>query len=174
VTLGPVQLIVLGFHRNGFRRQLRAELQLLGANEGIRVIDALAVYKDGGGELEVEELADGVPGGSGRTIGALVGLTVEGEEEQAAPAEQRGLLEDDAFPEDDAWDVLAEIPNDSGAALILVEHRWAAPLQDAMLSSGGYRIGDGFISPIDLAAIGLITLDEASEQQQLQAAAASR
>ena len=41
------------------------------------------------------------------------------------------------------------------AALILLEHQWAVPLRDAVVSAGGYRISDGFISPLDLVEIGL-------------------
>ncbi len=74
-------------------------------------------------------------------------------------AEEGGV---DFFSEDpEAWDVLADIPNDSAAALILIEHHWAVPLRDAIARAGGFRIGDGFISPVDLVAIGLMTRAEA-------------
>jgi hypothetical protein len=56
--------------------------------------------------------------------------------------------------DEDAWDVLEEIPNDSAAALILLEHHWAVPLRDASVRAGGFRISDGFISPLDLVEIG--------------------
>ena len=36
-----------------------------------------------------------------------------------------------------AWDVLADIPNDSAAAL-LIEHHWAVPLRDAIVRAGGF------------------------------------
>jgi hypothetical protein len=39
-----------------------------------------------------------------------------------------------------------EVPNDSAAALLLIEHHWAVPLRDAIASAGGFRISDGFIS----------------------------
>jgi hypothetical protein len=35
------------------------------------------------------------------------------------------------FSEEQAWDVLADIPNDSAAALVLLEHHWAVRLRDA-------------------------------------------
>jgi hypothetical protein len=44
---------------------------------------------------------------------------------------------------------------------MLVEHRWAIPLRDAILRAGGFPISDGFVHPLDLVAIGLITADEA-------------
>ena len=67
------------------------------------------------------------------------------------------------FSDDDAWDVIEEIPNDSAAALILLEHHWAVPLRDAVVRAGGFRISDGFISPLDLVEIGLLSSEEAKE-----------
>ena len=77
------------------------------------------------------------------------------------------------FSEDGAWDVLEEIPNDSAAALILIEHHWAVPLRDAVARAGGFRISDGFISPLDLIAIGLVSAEEAAEQHALERQGAS-
>jgi hypothetical protein len=51
------------------------------------------------------------------------------------------------FSDEQAWDVLEDIPKDSAAALILIEHHWAVPLRDAIARAGGFRPSDGFISP---------------------------
>jgi len=74
------------------------------------------------------------------------------------------------FSEQDAWDVMEDIPNDSAAAIILLEHQWAVPLRDAVIRAGGYRLSDGFISPLDLVAIGLATAEEAEEHHRLETA----
>ena len=42
------------------------------------------------------------------------------------------------------------------------------PLRDAIARAGGFRISDGFISPLDLVEIGLITAEEAKEHQALE------
>jgi len=68
------------------------------------------------------------------------------------------------------WDVIDEIPLDSAAALLLVEHHWAVGLRDAIARAGGYRISDGFISPLDLIEIGLMTRAEAEELAALEMA----
>ena len=73
----------------------------------------------------------------------------------------RGWWELEIFSDDEAWDVLEEIPNDSAAALILLEHHWAVPLRDAIARAGGFRVSDGFISPLDLVGIGLMSAEEA-------------
>ena len=69
---------------------------------------------------------------------------------------------------DEEWDVLADIPNNSAAALILLEHHWAVPLRDAIMRAGGFRISDGFISPLDLVAVGLLAAGDAQELAALE------
>jgi hypothetical protein len=88
-----------------------------------------------------------------------------------AAAEGQSLL-----PDEEAWDVLEDIPNDSAAALLLLEHHWAVPLRDAIARAGGFRISDGFISPMDLVGIGMLSADEAASLHDLEtkSAAAAR
>ncbi len=101
----------------------------------------------------------------GSTIGALIGLGIEGEDgaEKGAALGAEAAATDgvEVFSDEDAWDVLEEIPNDSAAALVLLEHHWAIPLRDAVANAGGFRISDGFISPLDLVEVGLISAEEA-------------
>jgi uncharacterized membrane protein len=167
MAIGPVQLIVLGFNHPEFHGEIQAELQRLHDAKTVRVIDALAVHKDADGEIEVQHLSnltreEAIEVGS--TIGALIGLGIEGEEGAeagaliGAEAAAEGV---EVFSDEEAWDVLDEIPNDSAAALILLEHQWAVPLRDAVVRAGGSRISDGFISPLDLVEIGLVTAEEA-------------
>ena len=181
MAIGPVQLLVLGFHRPDFHGEIIAELERLRANDTVRVIDSLAVYKDAEGGLEVEHLSnlseqEAVEMGS--KVGALVGLGVEGEEgiEAGALAGAERASEDGGvrvFSEEDGWDVLEDIPTDSAAALVLLEHHWAIPLRDAIARAGGFRISDGFISPLDLVDIGLMSAEEARELQDIETAAAA-
>ena len=72
------------------------------------------------------------------------------------------------------WDVIGDIPNDSAAALLLLEHHWAVPLRDAIARAGGFRISDGFISPLDLVGIGLMSADEAKDLHAMETSGAAR
>jgi uncharacterized membrane protein len=162
-----VQLIVVGFNHPEFHGEIIAELERLHDEETVRVIDALAVHKDAEGEIEVQHLStlskeEAIEVGS--TIGALIGLGIEGEqgaEEGAVLGAEAAADGVEVFSEEEAWDVLEQIPNDSAAALVLLEHHWAVPLRDAIARAGGFRIGDGFISPLDLVGIGLMSAEEA-------------
>src|SRR6185436_5678187 len=109
MAIGPVQLIVLGFEHPEFHGEIIAELERLRRSDTVRVIDALAVHKDAGGEIEVQHLsnlskAEAVELGS--KVGALVGLGIEGEEglhtgaEVGAEAAADGVR---VFSDEDAW-----------------------------------------------------------------------
>jgi len=169
-----VQLIVLGFEHPNFHGEVIAELERLRESDTVRVIDALAVYKDAEGGLEVEHLSNLTQDEAielGSKVGALIGLGFEGEEgaEIGAAAGAEAAADGiHAFSEEDAWDVIEEIPNDSAAALILLEHQWAVPLRDAIARAGGFRISDGFISPLDLIAIGMVSAEEAAELHAME------
>jgi uncharacterized membrane protein len=175
MAIGPVQLIVLGFDHPDFHGEVIEELERLRESDTIKVIDALAVYKDADGEIEVAHLSNLTKDEAielGSKIGALIGLGIEGEEGMEAGAIAGAEAAADggvhAFSEEDAWDVIEDIPPDTAAALILIEHHWAVPLRDAIMRANGFRIADGFISPLDLVAIGLLSAEEAEQHVALE------
>ena len=169
MAIGPVQLIVLGFEHPKFEGEIVAELERLRESGTVRVIDALAVFKDAEGEIEVQHLSNLSKDEAtelGSKVGALIGLGIEGDkgfEEGAIAGAEAAADGIHVFSEEEAWDVVDEIPNDSAAALLLIEHHWAVPLRDAIARAGGFRISDGFISPLDLIKIGLVSAEEAAE-----------
>ncbi len=175
MAIGPVQLLVLGFSHPDFHGEVIEELERLRQSDTVRVIDALAVHKDADGEMEVTHLSnlsrdEAIELGS--KIGALIGLGIDGEEgaKVGAQAGAEAAAEDgvEIFTDQEAWDVLEDIPNDSGAALILLEHHWAVPLRDAIARAGGFRLSDGFISPLDLVEIGLMSAEDAEMHHALE------
>ena len=174
MAIGPVQLIVLGFSQPEFHGEIIAELERLKESDTVRVIDALAVHKDADGEIEVAHLSNLSKDEAielGSKVGALIGLGIEGEEGMVAGAEagaEAGADGISVFTDEEAWDILEDIPNDSAAALILLEHHWAVPLRDAIARAGGFRLSDGFISPLDLVEIGLLSSEEAAELHAIE------
>jgi uncharacterized membrane protein len=179
MAIGPVQLIVLGFNHPNFHGEVIEELERLRESDTVRVIDALAVHKDPDGEIEVAHLSNLTKDEAvelGTKVGALIGLGIEGEEGLEAGAEAGAEAAADGvqvFSDQEAWDVLEDIPNDSAAALLLIEHHWAVPLRDAIARAGGFRLSDGFISPLDLVEIGLMEAEEAKDLHAMETASAT-
>jgi uncharacterized membrane protein len=168
MAIGPVQLLVLGFNEPEFRGEILAELDRLRDSDTVRLIDGLAIYKDADGEvviLERSDLSQEEAMEFGAVVGALLGLGMGGEEgmEAGAIAGAEAAADGiDMVSAEDAWDVVEEIPNNTAAAILLIEHRWAIPLRDAIGRAGGFRLADAFISPLDLVAIGMLSAEEAT------------
>jgi uncharacterized membrane protein len=179
MSIGPVQLVVLGFNHPKFHGEIIEALEQLKKDDTVRVVDALAVYKDADGNLEAEHLSnlsedEAVEMGS--KIGALIGLGFAGEEgAEVGSVAGAAAAEDDVslLAESGAWDVLEDIPPDTATAMVLLEHHWAVPLRDAIVRAGGFRISDGFISPLDLVEIGMLEAEEAQQMHELEVRAAA-
>jgi hypothetical protein len=138
MPLGPVQLLVVGFDRPDFSGEVLAELERLRDSDVVRVIDLLVVHK--GADGVVQRLHRSDVGAEGAVVSALIGL-------DAPRPESDG--------EDELWSLEEAIPNDSAAAIALVEHRWAIGTRDAIRAAGGVPVADAWIHPTDLAAAGL-------------------
>ena len=168
MTIGPVQLVVLGFRQPEFKGEILAELDRLKENDVVRVIDALGVYKDAEGEvaaIRASNISRDEAAELGAVVGALIGLGAAGEEgaEAGAMLGAAAAMEGGGpFDEDQIWDVVDEIPENSAALVLLLEHRWAIPLRDAVRNAGGFPVADGFVHPEDLVAVGLLAAEEAA------------
>src|SRR6266540_3030117 len=123
MAIGPVQLIALGFEHPDFHGEIIAELEKLRQSDTVRVIDSLAVYKDAEGEIEVMHLSNLTKDEAielGSKVAALIGLGIEGEEGMKAGAEIGAEMAAEegfqVFSDEEAWDVLEDIPNDRRSA----------------------------------------------------------
>ena len=85
---------------------------------------------------------------AGAVVAALIGLDVEIGDEPAA--------------EEELWSLDEAIPDDSAAAIALLEHRWAIGTREAILAAGGAPIADAWVHPADLVAAGLAGAEDAA------------
>ena len=176
MAIGPVQLLVIGFDSPEFRGEALDELDRLRESNAVRVIDALALYKDPEGDMTVMRFSNLTEDESvefGAKVGALIGLGAAGEDGFVEGAELGALAGEagiEIFSDDTAADILETIPNDSAVALVLLEHHWAVPLRDAIWRAGGFNLASDLIRPRDLVVLGLVTAEEAEELAALERA----
>jgi uncharacterized membrane protein len=165
MSIGPVQLLVLGFAGRDFNGEIQAELARLRENDTVRLIDVLFVRKRADGNVERLQHSDLTADEAselGAVAGALIGLGVGG----AGGAREGAALGAELAPDAELlpagiWYVDDVLPNDTAAAVALIEHRWAIGLRDTIRDAGGFQLADAWIHPLDLVAIGLIEAEEA-------------
>jgi hypothetical protein len=134
--MGPVQMLVIGFDGGEFKGEIAAELERLRDEDTIRVIDLVVVAKDADGNVSVGEGEDGL---------ALRLLDVT----------DADLSHLDAVDAGDVWEATSAVPPGGAAAVVLIEHRWAIPLRDAIAAAGGVPLADAWLAPEDVASLGL-------------------
>lgn len=118
MSYGPVELVVLKFDGTNFEGEVLREIQKVVDAGTIVVIDILLAVRLGDDPvrvIEVQELED--------------------------PILQRWepIITDagNLLTADDAERLSADLEPDSAVALLLFEHRWVAPLADAIENAGG-------------------------------------
>jgi uncharacterized membrane protein len=154
-TLGPVQLVTLGFGPDTqFEGRVLEELGALESSGQIRVLDVLFLQKDGEGDtVGLDYRAEGM----GEMIEALLGLAPHFEEATGAEA---GAVEEDGpapkdvgFTPDDLRSLAQELLPGTAAGFVLLEHLWAKHLREAVREAGGLPLAEGFLTPEALAPV---------------------
>lgn len=159
MAMGPVQILVVGYGADAnFKGEALAELDRLRKQDIVRVIDLLFVKKNTDGSIDKVQMTDtGELAQLGALAGALIGLGAAGEEGAAAGAvagAEKALAQGSAFNDADVWYIADTIPAGMAAAIAVIEHRWAIPLRDAIMASGGVALADEWLHPQDLLAVG--------------------
>jgi hypothetical protein len=157
--LGPIQFIAFRFDTlDGFEGQILDQLEALLDVPAVRMLDVLFVAKGDDGELVALEFAEfGGPGDEGddalgTMLGALMGFSFDGDPD-APPGE---ITEASAIgvTTEDILRVGRDLAPGTAAALLLVEHRWAIGLRDAIREAGGMPMIQGFLTLEGLVMVG--------------------
>jgi hypothetical protein len=128
VTLGPLEYTVIGFTGNEFDGSIAREIGRVVENGTIRIVDAVAIIKDGAGDVAVVE----IDAKSDPRFASIAPL-LEG---------RMGL-----FTPEDLATIAEGLPGDTSALVILFEHRWAVHVKEAIAAAGGQLLARAVIPP---------------------------
>jgi uncharacterized membrane protein len=166
VTLGPIQLVVIGLDNDKLKGQVSREIHRATEQGSIRVLDALAVQKTQDGAIVSLGASDLTPEQRmmyGAVVGGLLGLGATGTEEGMNVGAEKGaeLFADQNFglSADDVRAIAADIPAGKTVLLVLFEHRWAIPVKRAIEDAGGVLMAQGMVRPETLIALGTTFTD---------------
>jgi uncharacterized membrane protein len=167
--MGPVQLVAIGFTPEAnFEGRIMDELSRLERHEDIRILDLLFVHKDAEtGDLITLDYQGEV---LGSIVGALLGFEFEGNGERRTDSSQE--IQGHAFglSQMEIQDIAASLDPGSSAGFLLIEHVWARELKRAIRDTGGFPLGEGFLTPEALAAVAteLVAMSEALEELEAE------
>jgi len=138
--LGPVQILVVGLDRAGAEEVLERQLREVAANRDVALLDVLVVHRQRNGSFaELRERRLELLGSAeGAIVAPLLGL---GNAEPTGSPDRAG----------DGWCLADHVAAGSTAAIVLLEHRWAIPLRDAVKAIGAEVLVDAWVHPHDLA-----------------------
>ncbi len=159
MTLGPIQLIAIEFDSlDRLQGHILDEIDDLIPLSAVRILDVLFVAKEENGDLVALEIGEmGEEAGDealGTLIGQLMGFSFEGDEDEGQVP--TGIDDESpiGFGPADIERIGDDLAPGTGAALLLVEHRWAAGVRDAVIEAGGRMVAQGFLTPTGLLLIG--------------------
>ncbi|WP_296666911.1 DUF6325 family protein [Demequina sp.] len=119
MTLGPIEIVTIGFAEGRFDGSILPELERLVASGTVSIVDGVFVRKVAEDEVEILEIAEVTEDPNVAALGALV-------------REIDGLLNDE-----DVEELMDSLPVGAAAAVLCFEHTWVVPLRDAIFAAGG-------------------------------------
>ena len=168
--IGPVQLLAIGFGPEAeFEGKIMDELAKLEDQQTIRILDLLFVHKDAqtGDLLALDYQGEDL----GAIVGALLGFEFEGDEQPTGSTEEQ-RVESHAFglSQREIEGMAASLEPGTSAGFLLVEHVWARDLKRAIRQTGGFPLGEGFLTPEAIAEVAaeLVALSEIIEELEAE------
>jgi len=157
---GPIQLLVILFENPDFHTRINPELNSVLAKGIIRLIDLLFMWKDKDGNvvsMAATELEEKERRQFGSFIGGLMGFGAGGKEGTVAGMEagaRAAARENYGITDNDILEITEGIPENTAAAVFIIEHLWAKNLNQAISEAGGVLVSQGILTPELLTLIG--------------------
>lgn len=119
MTIGPIEVLVIGFPGNKFNGEIMPELQRLVEAETITLVDGLMLMKGDDGEVDFFEFGEDDANPEAAALAALLDQI------------------ESFISDEDVAEVAETLEPNTSAAILVFEHTWAKPLRDSVIGSGG-------------------------------------
>lgn len=149
--LPPAQLLVYEFGPEGrFEGQLGGALERFEGSGGLRVLEVMFIQRDAEtGELEMMALRGG---GAGGLISPILDFRLDPGGRRRA-TERALAAGGSVIPADTLRELGSALVPGAAMAALLIEHRWAEGLEDAVARTGGTRLASEFVEARTLAEL---------------------
>ena len=175
-SVGPLQIVIVGFETTDrFRGDIARELRDLRGRGMVRVLDARLFHRSPDGvltEVDLNPIIGDPPTPPDRAIAHLLGANGAGGNGRKPPAE--AFAHTAGFALEDLRRLTDEIGPGDHAAVVLVEHLWAAHLREVVREAGGRLLGQGFLTPEVMMIVGAEIQARADAEAAIELAQAAR
>jgi hypothetical protein len=177
-SFGPLQIVIVGFETTErFRGEAARELLDLRGRGLIRVLDARFFHRAPDTtltEVDLGPLLADRPAEDtdANPVARLLGVNGAGGNGGRRP--QEAFARTAGFGLEDLRRLIDEIGPGDHAVAILVEHRWAGRLREAVRKAGGMLVGQGFLTPELTMVVGAEIQARADAQAAIELADAAR
>lgn len=175
-SYGPLQIVIVGFETTDrFRGEAARELLDLRGRGIIRVLDARFFHRapdEALTEVDLGPMLAERPAGGANPVAHLLGVNGAGGNGGLRP--QEAFARTAGFALEDLRSLTAEIGSGDYAVAILIEHRWAGRLREAVLEAGGKLVGQGFLTHELAMVVGAEIQARADAEAAIELADAAR
>lgn len=135
MTMGPLEYMAVEFEGNHFTGEILPELRALRDRGVVRVVDLVFIQKDTEGNVTTRELSD-LGQEEAKPYSPIVGDMLR------------------LFTDEDLKEIADMMPNNSAAAVALLEHIWAVRLHEVIDKAHGHVLNDGLVPAAEVEALG--------------------
>jgi hypothetical protein len=173
---GPLQMVIVGFETTErLRGEAARELLDLRGRGMIRVLDARLFHRapdETLTEVDLGPLLADRPAELANPVSRLLGVNGAGGNGGLRP--QEAFARTAGFALEDLRRLTDEIGPGDHAVALLIEHRWAGRLREAVREAGGRLVGQGFLTPELTMVVGAEIQARADAEAAIELANAAR
>ncbi len=177
-SFGPLQIVIVGFETTErFRGEAARELLELRGRGLIRVLDARFFHRAPAETLTEVDLGPMLadrPAERANPVARLLGVNGNGAGGNGGLRPQDAFARTAGFALEDLRRLTEEIGPGEHVVAILIEHRWAGRLREAVREAGGRLVGQGFLTPELAMVVGAEIQARADAEAAIELANAAR
>ena len=149
-VIGTVQILVIGYRQSRLPEAIEQEVSLLKSSPAVRLLDVYAIAK-GKDRVLTEYGIEAFGKFDGEAIRRLLRSSGAARVISSYAVDSSGfLVQGTPIP-----DLKESVPPGTNAVILLIEHLWARPLEDAMRNGDAFPLAGGWAGRDALTEVGL-------------------
>ncbi|GAA0376716.1 hypothetical protein GCM10009541_18960 [Micromonospora gifhornensis] len=154
--IGAVQVLALGYKQAELPKEIVNEINLLRSSDAVRLLDIYAINK-GKDRTITEHAIEEINDWDGELIRKMLRSAGASRVLNTYTTDSTGfLVQGTPIP-----DIGVSVPDGTNVIVLLIEHVWASPLEDALRDGSAFPVAGGWAGRQALQNAGLVMNDTA-------------